>query len=435
MVGAPFLLAKLLARTGVARLLPSVREWTNGGGAFVHYYSDQVLAAPHVDLGEAGKFLDRHGPDIIDLSQSAPSFDLVPSASTKLPADRRGWPPAAGLPELRQAVANKLQADQQLAVNPADEVLITAGGAGGWNVALDTFVNRGGRVVLFDPTSPLYPFTLRQRRARIRWLPTTMEEGRLRFPLDALAKAMRWATMIVVTSPANPTGGCIGTEDLHQIAWWADRHDVLIVNDDAFERYRYEGSAPSIATLPKAQRRTLTLGSVSKGHALASTRVGWLAGHRHLVRPCLLSAALHTPFVPTVCQQIALAALRQGDEVFGPFKKELESRRRYAFERLQALGLKPVWPAGGFFLWMPIEGGWGVGPGAWGANGQAFAEHLYQARRVLLWPGCFFGPSGQGYVRLSFAGDDGRLREGLARLADFLRELKTERDLVPAHVA
>src|SRR5262249_49412572 len=145
---------------------------------------------------------------------------------------------------------------------------------------------------------------------------------------------------------------------LEQLVWWADRRDVLLVNDEVFERYGYDGARSSLATFPRAQRRTLTLGSISKGHALASARVGWVAGHRHLVRPCALTAVLQTPFVPTLCQQVALAALRQGNDGFQPIKAEFASRRQYGYERLQGMGLKPVWPAGAFFFWLPV---WDLG--------------------------------------------------------------------------
>src|SRR5262249_25157405 len=164
-------------------LLPSVRRLLDGGGAFLHYYSDRVLAAPHADLAEAAALLEPPGPDVLDLSQGAPRFDLAPSGSTKLPADRRGWPPAQGLPELRAAVAERLLAESGLAVNPGDEVLITHGAAGAFGVVLDAFVNTNDAVVLFDPTSPLFSPALRARRARVRWVHTWAENGHTRFRL------------------------------------------------------------------------------------------------------------------------------------------------------------------------------------------------------------------------------------------------------------
>jgi aspartate/methionine/tyrosine aminotransferase len=413
-VAYPLFLCKILIRSGIARWLPAPHRLADGAGPFLHYYSDRVLSAPLEQLRDAASLVRASGPDGIDLAQGAPVFDLVPSASTKLPVDKRGWPPVSGLPALREAVARHLNQRHQLTVDPIEEVLITQGVTGAFSIALDTFINPGNRVALFEPTSPLYPLALRQRRARIRWIPTWMEAGRTRFHMEHLVKALRGSKMIVLTSPANPTGGVLHDEDLEQIAWWADRHDVLIFEDRAFNSYQYEGPTASIATLPKAKARTLIAGSVSKGYALASTRVGWLAGHRHLIQPSVLTAVLQMPFVPTLCQQIALTALDQGDESFRPILTEFESRRRYAFERLQAIGLKPAWPAGAFFLWVSVK--------HLGMTGQVFAERLMQTKKVLVTPGCLFGPSGSEHIRISYATDDGRLREGLARLTEYLRQ-------------
>jgi len=412
----PAFLTKLLVRTGIASWLPSIRRLADGAGPFLHYYSDAVLSAPLTNVQEIGEFLEIHGPDSVNLALSEPRFDLTPSASTKLPAERRGRPPFRGIAELREAIVDKLKNDQNLSVNPSEEVLITPGVAGAFHIALSTFLNPGDHAAVFAPASPLYRLALQHRRARIRWIPTWMESGRTRFHMEPLVRALRRARLLVVNSPANPTGSILGPEDLEQIAWWADRRDVLIFSDEVFERYVYEGGAPSIATLPKAWKRTLMAGSVSKGYALASARVGWLAGHRHLIRPCALTGTLQSAWVPTLCQQIATAALRQGNQLFDAIRGDFDSRRRYTFDRLQSMGLKPVWPAGGFFVWLPVP--------ELGFSGIDMARKLLQSKKVLVTPGELFGPGGQGYVRISYATDDGRLREGLSRLAEFVREIK-----------
>jgi aspartate/methionine/tyrosine aminotransferase len=414
-VAFPLFLAKLLIHTGIARLLPWVQRLTEGGEAFLPYYSDGLLNAPHGELREVLTL--RQGPrgDAIDLATCSPCFDIVPSGSTKLPADRRDSPPVGGLPELRTAVADRLRAANGLVVQPAGEVLITAGVAGAWQLVLDALINAGDRVILFEPASPLYSFALRHRRARIRWVPTWMDNGRLRFEAVRLIEALRGARMVVVNSPANPTGGVLAPEDGELIAWWAQRRDVLIFHDTVFERFRYDADLVSIGSLPRAQDRTLTAGSLSKGHGLGSARVGWLAGHRHLLRPVMLTAALRWAAVPTICQQIALTALGQGEEAFAPIRDDFASRRAYAFERLTGLGLTPDWPAAGYFLWLAVHG--------LGLDGAQFAAQLARSKQVLVWPGHHFGPSSGGHVRLSFAAEDGRLRQGLARLADFVRQL------------
>jgi aspartate/methionine/tyrosine aminotransferase len=282
---------------------------------------------------------------------------------------------------------------------------------------LDGLVNRGDRVVLCDPCSPLYPLAVRTRKARVRWLPTWAEGGRTCFRPDHLARALSGARLLVLNSPCNPTGAVLASGDLEQVAWWAERHDVLVLSDEVFERYREGGAPASFAALPGAARRTLTVGSVSKGHALASARVGWLAAHRHLLRACAAAAALRAPFVPTLAQQVALAALRTGPDAFEPVRAEFAARRGYAFERLRAAGLNPPWPAGTFFLWVPV---WELG-----LNGRDFAAALLREKKVRLTPGDLFGPSGAGYVRLSCAAEDGRLHEGLNRLTDFVQGLRS----------
>ncbi len=423
----PFFLTKLLVRCGLARWWPSVKRQLGEGAEYLGYFSDRVLAAPHAELSDLAPYFDAHGVEVIDLARGEPRFDVVPSASTKLPAERRGLPPAAGLPELREAVMARLWAAKALPQDADDQVLITQGVTGAFNLCVDAFVNPGDAVVLMDPSSPLYSFVLRQRRARIRWLPTWTEQGRIRFHLEPFVKQLRGARLLVINAPANPTGGVIATEDLEQIAWWAQRRDVLIVNDSVFDDFCYEGPQPGIGAFPKARQRTLTAGSISKTYALASARAGWLAGNRHLVQPCLMTSVLQGMTVPALSQQIALAALQVPEEQLRPIHEEFESRRRYVCTRLQGLGLQPVWPAGGLFMWLPVH--------ELGLAGRDFAEQLFRSKKVLALPGEYFGPSGAGYVRISYATDDGRLRLGLSRLGEFVRELQGQRVALVKQVA
>jgi aspartate/methionine/tyrosine aminotransferase len=415
----PVLLVKLLIRMGLATLLPGVRREVDRDEAGLRYYSNRLLGSPWLEADRLALGMREYAPEVVDLSQGAPRFDLLPSASTKLPADRRGWPPAGGWPELRQAVAGLL-AEQGLTFHPHNEVLITAGVLGAAGVVMDAFINRGDRVVLFDPGSPLYPLVIRARRARLVWLPSGFEQGRTRFRLEQLARSLHGARLLVLCSPANPSGTILAPEDLEQIAWWARRQDVLLLDDQSFERYRPAGERLSIGALPDARDRTLTVGSVSKGHALAAARVGWLAGCRSLMRPCLATAYLRCPFVPTLSQQVALSALQAPPQAFDLIRADLERRRHYVHERLTLMGLTPVWPAGGFFFWVPI--------GPLGRTGRQVAEQLLGEVQVAVTPGELFGPSGAGHIRLSYVGDEGRLQEGLDRLAQWIgRDRQTEK--------
>jgi len=412
----PLFLTRLLIRTGLARWLPGVRRSLGNGGAFLRYYSDRLLAAPHAEFRAAADFGELQEPDGIDLALDAPRFETGLRSLT-LPARPavRGSPPA-GLPELREAVAGKVFAEHDLTVNPSEQVHITQGSSGALSVVLDAFVNPGDRVVFFDPTNPFYHLAARQRRARLRWVPTFVEGGRVRFRLDQLANALRRARLLVLADPVNPTGAVFTAEDLEQIAWWAEHHDVLIFHDEALARFRYEGERLPLGELAASRSRTLLAGSVSKGHGQASLRVGWLSGHRQLIHPCTVTATLQSAIVPTVCQQLALAALKQDETTFRPILASFESRRRYVRERLAGMGLQPAWPAGAFFFWVPVS--------QFGLTGREFAARLLREKKVLVSPGELFGPSGTGHIRLSYAADDGRLREGLTRLTDFVRSLQ-----------
>ncbi|MBL8793412.1 MAG: pyridoxal phosphate-dependent aminotransferase [Planctomycetia bacterium] len=408
----PVCLTRLLIQAGLARYLPHWQRLADGGSAFLECYSDRLLSGLHTPVADLLSLQQCAASDLIDLATPVPAWDFLPSCSTKLPADRRGMPSPAGLPELQQAVADKLSADHELAWQPTGEVLITAGVSGAFNLVLDALLNPGGRVVLFAPAAPLYQFAVAQRRGRIRWVPTWIEDGFIRYDPRRLIDRLRHSRLIVLNAPANPTGGLFRPEDLEQIAWWAHRFDTLIFSDDVAHDCCDELRPASIAALPRARERTLLAGSPSKSHALTAARVGWLAGHRCLLRPCLLSTVLQSQAVPVLSQQLALTALRLGAEVSRPMHAELASRRRYSFERLHGMGLRPEWPAGGHWHWVPVSG--------FGLDGQQFADQLAADRKVLVWPGRHFGPGGEDHIRISFAGDEGRLRLGLQRLADFV---------------
>ena len=403
----PFWLTKLLVQSGLARLLPFARRLADGGTDCLHYYSDQVLAAPVEELLDPAHF-PVAGPEAIDLNLAAPRFESSVSLG-RVTADRRGNPPPWGLPELRRSIAEfEFRRDARI-VDAEREVFVTHGATAAFASVLDAFVNPGDRVVLFDPCSPLFSLGARSRRADVHWVPVRNENGECRFNTRVFEKAMRRAKLLVLANPANPTGACLTPEDLESIARIAVKRDVIVFADESFPCTDALARFPS--QLPGF--RLLTSGSVSQRWGLGSLRVGWLTGPRHLVKACALMANLHAPYVPTICQQIAASAI----ETSPPAEPSCE-KRRFVLDRLRMLGFDPDPPAGGYFVWVNVAG--------LSLTGRTFAERLLKEQRVLVGPGCAFGPSGANYVRISFAAEDGRLREGLARLASFVRSLRGE---------
>lgn len=404
---------KLAIRSGVARFLPVAKRLCDGGTDSLRYYSDRVLVAPVEELLDPATFPEASGPDVMDLNQGAPRFDSAVSGGRT--AERNGHPPAWGMPQLRQAIAEQYRRRNGRAVHSAEDVLVTHGAAGAFAATLDAFVNPGDRVVLLDPCSPIFSLGAKSRGAASRWVPTWNEEGRTRFDEAALSRAMRGAKLLAIADPGNPTGGAIAAEDLERIAFLANRTDTLVLLDESFARFRFDGRPCGLAGMPGAEGRTLSAGSCTPGYGLGSVRMGWVTGPRHLVKAIALTSNLSAPYVPGICQQIATRALQADESQFAPVFDEFRERRRYAFESLRRMGLEPSWPAGGFFFWVPVA--------KFGMDGRAFAEKLLKESRVLVGPGNAYGPSGKDFVRISFAAEDGRMREGLGRLATFVAEL------------
>jgi len=404
---------KLCIRAGLGRWLPSAVRVLGAGTSVLPWLSDRALALPADELLDPAWFPDVNAPDTINLALGSPRCEL-PLGTIKSINDRRPLS-AWGLPELRDHVASTYVAH----FDPADEVLITHGATGAFAAVIDTVLNPGSKVVTFDPTSPIFRLGLKHRRARICTIETWIEDGKTRFDIEALAGAMRGSRLLVLADPCNPTGGILAVEDLEQIAFWARKHDVLIYLDESFKEFRYLPAEAHLSQLPNAAGRLLMAGSVSKTYGLNHARTGWLVGPRPLMRPIAAMAAMSAPFVSPFCQQIALSALKSGNHAVGSIRDEFAGRRRYLFEALQGMGLPPVFPAGGYFFWVPVK--------HLGLTGREFARQLLVAQRVLVNPGEPFGTSGEDHIRLSYATEEGRLREGIQRLAEFMEETRTQR--------
>ncbi|MCZ2344304.1 MAG: pyridoxal phosphate-dependent aminotransferase [Bacteroidales bacterium] len=406
---------KFLIRTGIARWLPAARQLTDGGAEYLRYYSDSVLAAPVTELLDPTTFPVPPGSNVLDLNQPIPRLE---SAATlgRIGGSGSPRPSTWGLPSLRETLAEQYRRRDGRSMNPTEEVLITHGATGAYAATLTAFVNPGDRVVLFDPTSPIFALGAASRRARIRWVRTSTIGGRMHFNPAELAQAMRGAKLLVLADPTSPTGGRFGAEELEQIADLAKRHDVLIYLDESLSRFDYEGKPSRLATMPAVAGRILSAGSLTYSFGLPSLRIGWLTGSRHLIRPTALMANLSAPFVPEPCQMAAEKLLHLDEDLFGPIRQEFRSRCRYTVDQLRGMGFPVTPPNAGFTFWLPVNG--------FGLDGRTFAERLLKEQNVLVGPGSAFGPSGSNFVRLSFAGDDGRLREGLSRLGAFLMTLR-----------
>lgn len=420
-----FALTRLLIRLGMTRWVPHLRRHFDAQEAtFLRYFSRRALAVPFDDWADCAALPSHPSPDVIHLAEATPRFESVPVHPARVASERRGLLAPMGLPELRNAIAETFLLDQGVSFHPGNEILVTNGASAAFATAVDAFVDPGSAVVLFDPTSPLFPLLLKHQRARIRWVPTWCENGQTRFHLEPFVRALRGARMLVLCDPANPTGTFLAAEDLEQILWWTQKYDVLVYLDESFAKFDYHSGRRCLAAIPQAKQRTLIAGSVSKSFGLPTVRVGWLAGPRPLLRVCVPLANCHTPLVSSICQQIALAAMRLDEDRYAPLRAELVRKRDYVLERLRALGLAAVQPLGTFFVWCSVA--------SLGQTGRSFADELFRQSQVLVSAGEAFGVRGTSYVRLNYAVDEGRLREGMQRLTRYVEQRRTRPSLAAA---
>jgi len=280
------------------------------------------------------------------------------------------------------------------------------------HVVFDTFVNPGDKVVLVDPTFLVYPLAAQYHRARVAWVPSTLENGHTKLDQRRLERAMKRAKLVVVNTPSNPTGGVLQPETLERILGLARRHDVLVLSDEVYERFQYDGEHVSIASLPGARERTITVNSFSKSHAMAGCRIGYMAAIRYLMRPMAVHQFIATPFAPVASQRLAIAALRESPGKSRPVLDAYDARRRWMHRELCSMGLPCELPAGAFYFWVPIQ--------QFGMTSLEFAHALLASQKVLLMPGENFGPSGPRHIRISYAASQGRLGDGCRRLKSFL---------------
>jgi len=415
---------RYLIRGRVAERLPPIRKQTSGYSQFLHYFSDAVAFGPSQqmlaleEVYQAAVQRETTGDEgVIDLFIGDPAFGnfTAEEMAALAPADAR-YPPWFGLDELRQLVATAMAREDGVTYKAQDEVVITAGASQAINAAVQCFCNPGDKVVLFDPSYLFYYYSLRMQRAHIAWVPTALTDDGIDVDWAALERALRRARMLFINSPCNPTGGLFSPAALHRIVEMAARHDVLIVSDEVYNRFVYQGRFQATALCPKAFERTITIRSLSKEYGMAGFRVGWMAAPEGLMRPLKMHHVVASIYVPNICQQLALRVLSAPDRDARRVLPEYRRRREIVARELKSLGFDVTPPQGAFYFWFRIPPQFD--------NAMDFVMRLLEEERVLLMPGNYFGPSGRFYVRLSLSAPTENLSRAMSRIAAFMGRIR-----------
>ena len=372
------------------------------------------------------KALRAAGEPIIGFGGGEPDFptpDYIVSAAVAACKEVRNhrYSPAAGLPELREAIAAKTLSDSGVEVSP-DQVVVTNGGKHAVYNAFRVLLNPGDEVLLPSPYWTTYPEPIGVCGARPVVIPTSIEDG-YRVSLEQLEEARTPRTKaLVFVSPSNPTGAVYPREEVEAIGRWAAERGVWILADEIYEHLVYDDNEHfSIAAVsPEAKERCVLMNGVAKTHAMTGWRVGWMTAPAVFARTAINLQSHQTSNVSNVAQRAAVAALSGSLDTFREMHVQYDRRRRLMHRLLSSLpGVDCPLSQGAFYAFPSVAGLLGRDiAGSAPQTSLELADLLLSEVKVAVVPGEAFGSP--GYIRLSFAISEEKIEEGLTRVAELL---------------
>ncbi len=371
-------------------------------------FSDRIASVPAsgtVALADKVKQMRREGKRILDLSVGQPDFPtphhIVAAAEKALNDGKTGYGPSLGIPELREAVADRHTKDRDtpvavgnVLVTPAKHALLTF---------FLTVLDPGDEVIIPTPAWVSYAPQVLMCGAHPIEVPT-QPDGRL--DLDAMAEAASQDTRaIVINSPSNPTGAVLPPEDVRGALDLAQETGCWLLSDEIYSELTYDGvEAPSPAALQGSLEGVAIVDGVSKSYAMTGWRIGWLIGPEALIENAT-KVQQHSVTHPTLFAQYGAVQALVGDQTpVEEMRQAFASRRRLMVDGLTGLGASFPEPRGAFYLFPTLPGF---------ESGHELADQLLDQVGIAATPGEAFGAGGEGHVRLSYAASQETLEAAL----------------------
>jgi aspartate aminotransferase len=374
------------------------------------------------------KALKAAGRDVIGFGAGEPDFptpDAIVEAAVAACRDPRmhHYTPAGGLPELKEAIAEKTARDSSYAVT-AGKVLVTNGGKQAVYETFATLLDPGDEVLLPTPYWTTYPESIRLAGGLPVDVMTDETSGYLA-TVDQLEAARTPRTKVLLfCSPSNPTGAVYPTEQVEAIGRWAVDNDIWVLADEIYEHLVYDGAVASSmpVVVPELADRCVVVNGVAKTYAMTGWRVGWLIGPNDIVKAATNLQSHATSNVSNVAQAAALAAVRGDLSAVAEMREAFDRRRRTMVRMLRETpGIECPEPLGAFYCFPSVKGALGkTMRGRTPQTSAELAELVLDEAEVAVVPGEAFGAP--GYFRLSYALGDDDLVEGVTRLQKLLAE-------------
>jgi len=379
----------------------------------------QLSPSLTLSIDSKAKAMKAEGIDVCGFGAGEPDFDtpeyIKQAAIAALEAGFTKYTPSAGLPELRQAIADKLEADNQLSYRPSQVVVSSGAKHSCYNAILAT-CQPGDEVLIPSPYWVSYPDMVRLAGAEPVIVQTTERNG-WKMRASDFENAMTPRTkMLILNTPGNPTGSVYTREELEGIVEVAAEEDIYILSDEIYEKLVYDDTKHvSIASLSKeAYDLTITVNGFSKAYAMTGWRLGYLAAPEAVAKAVDNIQSHSTSHPCSFAQKGALAALKGDQQALADMRDEFAMRRDYMFDRITKIpNITAVKPQGAFYVLVNIS--------QLGLSSQNFADRLLSKANVAVVPGAAFGDDRT--VRLSYATSIDIIKKGLDRFQDFCRTL------------
>jgi aspartate/methionine/tyrosine aminotransferase len=361
-------------------------------------------------------------PEVIHLEVGEPDFPtpehVVEAAYEAARTGHTRYAPNAGLPELREALADKVTRRNGYEAHP-DQVVVTQGGIQALYLVLLALLEPGDEVLLADPAWPNFRMIAHLLGARVLPYPL-VSEGDFLPRLEDLERLVTPRTRaILVNTPSNPLGTVVPRELVDTLLEFARRQDLWYISDEVYDEIVFDDAFVSAGAVADASDRLVSVYSFSKVYAMTGWRVGYLVAPPDLAK---LLTGMQEPIVSCVntpAQLAALAAVTGPQDIVREMRESYQERRDKLLEILERGNLPSSQPSGAFYVWTDVS--------AANVPSMDFARSLIEREHVAVAPGSAFGDLGEGYVRLSLASSREDLLDGASRLVRFVHLLGEER--------
>jgi len=366
------------------------------------------------------KSLEREGREIIHLEIGEPDFDTpenVKEAAIKaLKEGYTHYVPAAGILELREAIAEYISESRGVEVKP-EEVVVTPGAKPIIFFSILACVDPGEEVMYPNPGFPIYRSIIEFVEGKPIPIPLREERDFRIDPNDIAERLTDKTKMIILNSPHNPTGGMLEREDLEVIADAVrGREDVIVLSDEVYCKIVYEGEHESIASIPGMKDKTIILDGFSKTYAMTGWRMGYGVMREDLAEKITRLMVNSNSCVCAFIQMAGIEALKGPQDAVSRMVSEFKRRREVIFSGLNRIsGISCKKPRGAFYVFPNVK--------ELGVGCEELSDFLLTKAGVAVLPGTSFGEYGEGYIRLSYANSVENLKKAIERMSEALEAL------------